>query len=100
MRVVWTDEALHRLLEIRAFIPSDSTPNASRFIRQLVKRTVKILKSPLIGRMVPELSSPQIRELLFGNYRIVYRITPHCIEILTVFEGHLLLSIGKDWQSE
>ena len=32
-----------------------------------------------------------LRELLVGNYRIIYRITSNTIEVLTVFEGHRLL---------
>jgi len=41
--------------------------------------------------MVPEISNPEIRELIMKKYRIVYRIHEEVIEILTVFEGHKLL---------
>jgi plasmid stabilization system protein ParE len=46
-----------------------------------------------MGRVVPELANPDIRELLFKKYRIVYRLKANCIEILTVFEGHRLLRV-------
>jgi plasmid stabilization system protein ParE len=43
---------------------------------------------PRIGRIVPELATPDMRELIFKKYRIVYRIEKNHITILTVFEGH------------
>jgi len=45
--------------------------------------------------MVPEISNPAIRELLFKKYRIVYRVNKSNVEILVVFEGHRLLRIGE-----
>jgi plasmid stabilization system protein ParE len=55
------------------------------------KRPVK----PRIGRTVPEISNPDIRELIFKKYRIVHRINKNSQEILTVFEGHRLLRVDE-----
>jgi toxin ParE1/3/4 len=46
--------------------------------------------SPGAGRRVPELGRDDIREVLKGKYRIVYRVTAERVEVLTVFEGHRL----------
>jgi len=46
---------------------------------------------PRSGRVVPELARDDVREVIVGNYRIVYRIEAEAIVILTVFEGHKLL---------
>jgi len=54
-----------------------------------------LLDRPLIGRVVAEIANPDIRELIFKKYRIVYRLNANCIEILTVFEGHRLLRIDE-----
>ena len=48
-----------------------------------------------MGRIVPEISNPEIRELIVEKYRIVYRVQEEDIEILTVFEGHKLLRIDE-----
>jgi len=45
--------------------------------------------------MVPEISNPAIRELLFKKYRIVYRVKKNAVEILNVFEGHRLLRVDE-----
>jgi len=40
---------------------------------------------PEIGRIVPELEKKEIRELIEGNYRIIYRIkTKDLVEIVTI----------------
>ena len=41
--------------------------------------------------MVPEAEEPVIREVLLGNYRIVYRTHKELVEILTVYRGARLL---------
>ena len=44
--------------------------------------------------MVPEAGDESLREVLYGNYRIVYRVKPGAIEVLTVFHGAYLLRLG------
>jgi plasmid stabilization system protein ParE len=43
------------------------------------------------GRRLPELPDSDLRELLVGNYRVVYRRRAKRIEVLALFEGHRLL---------
>ena len=91
MKIRWTHEALERLREIDRFISRDSPTRASQFIRQIIEQAGPLAQNPRLGRIVPEISNPEIRELIFKNYRIVYRIFPESIDILTVFEGHMIL---------
>ena len=95
MRVVWTNEALERLVEIEEFISQDSPERAERFVDYLVKRGESISQNPNIGRVVPEISNPEIREIIAKKYRIVYRLRKNRIEVLTVFEGHRLLRLEE-----
>lgn len=85
MKVVWTTEAFRKLDEIESFIAQDTPKRASAFIDLLLEKGDLIGSFPDMGRIVPELSRSEIREILVGNYRIVYRRTPAQIEILTVF---------------
>lgn len=96
MQLVWTEEALRQLLEIEAFIARDSRMRAADFVDLLVNYAEKALPdNPRLGRVVPEVAHPEIRELLYKKYRIVYRLTGKRLEILTVFEGHRLLPIDE-----
>jgi addiction module RelE/StbE family toxin len=91
MKLVWTKEALHRLLEIEEYISRDNPVAAVDFVDKLISLAETIVDNPKKGRMVPELSIENIRELLFRNYRIVYLVKKRSVEVLTVFEGHQLL---------
>jgi toxin ParE1/3/4 len=95
MKVRWTREAFVRLVEIEEFISRDSPSRARSFVEQIIERAESLPARPRIGRVVPEVSNPDIRELIFKKHRIVYRVRRDVVEILTVFEVHRLLRIGE-----
>ncbi len=95
MKVVWSKEALRQLIAIEQFISRDNPDRAVKFINRLIDRGEKVKDFPYKGRIVPEFSRNEIREVFEKTYRIVYRISKDQIEILTVFEGHQLLK-AKD----
>jgi len=47
----------------------------------------QLLNFPHSGRIVPERADPNIREIIVGRFRIVYRISGEMIGIATVFRG-------------
>ena len=49
--------------------------------------------NPRSGRMVPELGDESIREVIHGNYRIVYRLRHDLVEVATVFHGARLFRL-------
>jgi toxin ParE1/3/4 len=91
MKVIWTNESLNRLIEIEDYISKDNPNRAIKFTDRIINRGESLAQFPNKGRIVPEFSIPEIREILEQNYRIVYRITKTRIEILTIFEGHRLI---------
>lgn len=91
MKLFWTKEALNRLQEIDEFISKDNPTIGTEFVEKLISVTESIINNPGIGRIVPELSLSNIREILHKNYRIVYLVKKSSIDILTIFEGHQLL---------
>jgi addiction module RelE/StbE family toxin len=96
MKILWTREAFRQLTEIEDFIAKDNAERAAKFVDELVAHAESVLPgAPRIGRTVPEISHPDIRELIFKKYRIVYRINKNNLEILTVFEGHRLLRVDE-----
>ena len=95
MKIRWSHEALDRLIEIEDYISKDSSVRAIQFVDQLIEYAELLSGKPLMGRIVPELANPDIRELVFKKYRIIYRLKEKRIEILTVFEGHRLMRIDE-----
>ena len=88
MKVVWSRQALIRLGEIEDYIAAESPASAARLMDRLIDRAEALRRFPDAGRAVPELSQSNLRELIEGNYRIIYRAGRAAIEVVTVFEGH------------
>jgi len=88
VRVLWTEQAFARLAEIETYIAADDPEVARRLVARLIGRASRLAKTPHMGRWVPELPESKLRELLEGNYRIVYRVRGRTVQVLTVFEGH------------
>jgi addiction module RelE/StbE family toxin len=87
IRVVWTQPAREDLREIRDFIARDSAHYARAVAAGLVSAVDRLRDAPLLGRVVPELARPNLRELIEGTYRIVYRVTADEVQILAVVHG-------------
>lgn len=91
MAIRWSRRATTDLLEIGRYIAKDSRGAARQWVARLKDRATAAAKTPRAGRQVPELARDDIREVIEGSYRIVYRVLPRAIEVLTVFEGHRTL---------
>lgn len=95
MKLVWTDPSIEDLRSIREYIARDSEYYAAQFVEQIVLSADKLVEFPRLGRVVPEAQDENVRELLYQNYRIIYRIAGKQIEILTVVHGGRNLSRRK-----
>jgi toxin ParE1/3/4 len=87
MRVIWSTEAFKDLDAIYEYIAKDSPIYAQRVVERIISRGEQIAKYPKSGRKTPEMNRPDIREIIEGSYRIIYRLKEHEIEILTVLHG-------------
>jgi toxin ParE1/3/4 len=91
-QVRWTPQAADDLEAIVEFISLDSEHYARLFALDLVAVVEKLGVSPRRGRVVPEAQAPNIREVFFGNYRVIYRLTREVVEVLTIYHGARLLN--------
>jgi toxin ParE1/3/4 len=83
-QINWTKRSIQDLKSIYDYISLDSTFYAARFISKLIKRVEILIEFPESGRMVPEKNTPEIRELIEGNYRIFYRLRKGEVTILRI----------------
>jgi len=89
--IEWSEIALDDLREIHAYISKDSKMYADRYVDKLFSRVDQLETHPKSGRVVPEYNVETIRELIEGNYRIVYKIAKDTISILRVHHAARLL---------
>jgi|SRR5215831_4697893 len=73
-QLIWAPAARNDLRDITAFIARDNPDRAFSFAYELISQTDKLQQFPEIGRTVPEYRTGNLREIIFGRYRIVYRV--------------------------
>ena len=95
MKIVWTEPAVEDLRELHAYIARDSEMYASGFVERIILAVEQAADHPRVGRVVPEKNDEDVRELLYQNYRIIYRIKSDKIEVLTVIHGARALTALK-----
>ena len=95
MKIIWSPLAIDRASEIAEYIAQDKPSAAEKWIAMLFSKVERLKSSPEIGRGVPEIGNDQFRELIYGNYRIIYRIEKKQISILTIRHGKQILPIDE-----
>ncbi len=88
-KLVWTRLAREDLREIVRYIARDNAKAARRVGDRILEAVEVSGRMPQLGRVVPERQDPGIREIIRGNYRIVYRLCedPRRIEIWRIWHG-------------
>jgi len=90
----WTNLSIDDMINIAEFISKDSFKYSVIQIKRIRERARLLKTQPLLGRIVPEMKDETVRELILGNYRIIYRIiSEDRIDILTVHHSAKLLRI-------
>jgi toxin ParE1/3/4 len=93
-RLNWTELSINDLINIADFISKDSAKYSVIQIKRIRERARLLKTQPFLGRIVPETNNEFIRELILGNYRIIYKIiSEERIDILTIHHSAKLLRI-------
>jgi plasmid stabilization system protein ParE len=91
--IVWTPRALGDLRKIHDYIAVDSIRYAQVQIDTIQAAVLTLSDFPFIGRRVPEFPNLPYREIIAGNFRIMYRFEEqrHRVLIMTVVHGRQML---------
>lgn len=84
MRVIWAPRAIARVAEIAEYIAADRPAAADRWVERLFAKAATLQRQARRGRKVPELHRDDVRQVRYGKYRIIYRIDPKRVVVLTV----------------
>lgn len=95
MKIIWSPLAIERITEIARYIAQDNPAAAQNWVETIFAKVEQVQSAPASGRIVPEVNRKEIREIIFGNYRIVYRAEPKNISILTVRHGRQILPVDE-----
>ena len=91
VKIIWTDLAISDLKSIHDYIAKDSKFYAKRYVQKLISRVNQLENFPNSGKIVSEFNNKNIKELIEGNYRIVYKINTDHIGIVRVHHSAKIL---------
>lgn len=97
-RVAWTETAWRDLERIADYIAEDSPGYAAAFARRVRDRARSLDELSNRGRIAPELDEPRVRELLVGNYRLIYETDEDNVFVLALIHG--ARDLGALWDKE
>jgi plasmid stabilization system protein ParE len=88
--IKWSPQAIRDVESIRDYIAQDSPRYAELTVGRILAAVERLHAFPQSGRAVPERGNPEIREVIVGPFRVVYRCRVGVVEIATVFRASRL----------
>ena len=85
--IEWSPEALEDIESIAGYIARDSVHYARMVVSKIFESADLTAEQPDMGREVPELGKPEIRERFVYSYRVIYEIFPDSILFIAVVHG-------------
>jgi toxin ParE1/3/4 len=95
MKVIWSPLAIDRVSEIATYIAQENPTAAGKWVDTVFRKVEDLQDFPESGRVVPETENKAIRELIYGNYRLIYRLEEKRISVLTVRHGKQILPVDE-----
>jgi toxin ParE1/3/4 len=95
MKIIWSPLAIERVSEIATYIAQDNPTAAEKWVDTVFRKVEDLRGFPERGRVIPETENKAIRELIYGNYRLIYRLEEKRISVLTVRHGKQILPVDE-----
>ncbi|MBI4548266.1 MAG: type II toxin-antitoxin system RelE/ParE family toxin [Ignavibacteriae bacterium] len=86
-QIDWSDQSEDDLQDIAKRISKDLSYYADVTIEKIYNAVERLRVFPFSGRIVPELGIETVREIIVGNYRVVYWILGERCEIVSVLHS-------------
>jgi plasmid stabilization system protein ParE len=84
MEISWSAGSVENLQAIHDYHAPTSPAYAARMLTRLIDRTEQIAKFPRSGRVVPEMGTDALREVIESPYRLIYRVSSREVEIVAI----------------
>jgi toxin ParE1/3/4 len=81
--LIWSYKAIQTIEEVRAFIGLGSQRMAQQWARSIIKRIEHLKRFPLQGRVIHD-AGTTVRQVFFGDYRIVYEVHTTHLTVLII----------------
>ena len=73
-KIIWAPTALKDIEAIAKYIERDSIDQSALFVTRIIAMVDQLERFPQSGRIIPEINDSYCREIIYGAYRVMYRI--------------------------
>ena len=87
LQVVWSAQARLALDEAVAYVAEDSPTAAIQLLEQALAAGVSLRDMNERGRVVPEASDSDVREIFVQRYRLIYEVSEREVRVLAFLHG-------------
>jgi plasmid stabilization system protein ParE len=95
VKLIWSPLAIDRVAEISQYIAEDNLNASKKWVNSIFQVVERLEQFPRSGHIVPEIRQEDFREIIHGNYRIIYKLEDEQISILTIRHGKQILPIDE-----
>ena len=85
--VRWAYHARTDLLEALEYLAEQSPQAAASFLDEIERAAGSLSEFPERGAVVRELENPNLRQLIVGRYRLIYRVETGGVGIVRLVHG-------------
>lgn len=92
--LIWSQRAISDVENIYDYISHDSPMYARLTTESIIGSVERLQQFPESGRSLPEFSQLPYKEVIIGNYRVIYKYDSETneVKIVTVVHGSRLLT--------
>ena len=87
MNLIFTEPFHASVAEIKEYISRDSTYYATLYIRKMITHIEILKRNSYLGRVIPEQDDINYRELIYGKYRVLYKVSKDKVYLIRVIHG-------------
>ena len=91
IKLEWSEEALEDIESIATYIEKDSPAYAKSVVSKFFEKAEILQEFTELGRKVPEINDPNIREIFVYSYRLIYKVNEDTVLFVAVVHGKRLL---------
>jgi len=93
VEIRWSPLATDDYESVISYYEKTAPKFAQNFAKKIIIIIENLSKFPKMGRIVPEIENIEIREILYRNFRIIYRLKEDILEIARIIHGSHMLRI-------
>jgi toxin ParE1/3/4 len=90
-QIIWASKALYDLESLLAYIAKESSVAAGRFAEKIIHRVDLLAHHPCLGSYIAEDDTRTYRQIIQGNYRVIYRTDGNKVFVVAIHHAARLL---------